>query len=387
MDEIITALLESFAGVRIADFVDIAIVAILIYGLLTWLSDRATKSVAFVSVIVLAIFVVADAFNLYLTMLAFRYGALFLLFALVVIFQQDIRKAFERLATLSTAKPRMAKKSGLEWVDSVSTAIRAMAEEHTGALIVFPGKEPLDRHLQGGVVVNAVVSVPLLLSIFHPKSPGHDGAIVIQSGRIKSLGLHLPLSKQLDLIHDSGTRHAAALGLAEVSDAVVVAVSEERGTITLCSNGRLEVIDPATTSARIAESVVGETSPRRRSAIHAPRVVVALATAVFLFSVFVDRSDTLQRTMLVPIEYRNIPKSFELVEPRTTVAEITLTGLRPAFDLLRASEVSVSIDLAEVSTNQTVTIFAEEHLVNVPDELAVDSMSPATLAVRLKKKR
>jgi len=105
------------------------------------------------------------------------------------------------------------------------------------------GWRPLDRHIHGGVPVDAEISQPLLLSIFHPKSPGHDGAILIENDRITSLGVHLPLTKQVDKVHDCGTRHAAALGLAEGCDAFVVAVSEERGTITIVQDGELTEVE------------------------------------------------------------------------------------------------------------------------------------------------
>jgi DNA integrity scanning protein DisA with diadenylate cyclase activity len=108
-----------------------------------------------------------------------------------------------------------------------------------GALIVIPGRESIERHTEGGIEIDARLSEPLLLSLFDPNSPGHDGAVVIQGSRISAFAVHLPLST---VPAGRGTRHAAALGLAERCDALCVVVSEERGTISLAREGAIRPI-------------------------------------------------------------------------------------------------------------------------------------------------
>ncbi|MCD0462765.1 diadenylate cyclase [Roseiconus lacunae] len=379
-------IIDQIEHLRWEDLLDLVIFTVLIYGVLTWLQDRASRAVLIVSAILSSVFLLARAFDLYLTFRAFEYGAIFLLLSLVVVFQQDIRHGFEKLSTFSSRLRNRSSTAGEGWIDVVAEAVATMADDRTGALIVFPGEESLDRHLRGGVEVDAIVSLPLLLSIFHPKSPGHDGAIVIDSGRVTMLGLHLPLTKHVESLHDGGTRHAAGLGLAEVSDATILVVSEERGTISVCHDRRIETIASADVIGRINGLAIETSSHRHRRFLHLPRLAIAIAITLLSFLILVDRSDTLQRTLIVPIEYSNLPEQSELLEPRTSFAEITLAGPRPAFDLLEPSSVSISIDLSQHPRDTPASIATAHQVTGIPSDLAIESVNPATLFIELKAK-
>jgi DNA integrity scanning protein DisA with diadenylate cyclase activity len=118
-----------------------------------------------------------------------------------------------------------------------------LAKEKTGALIVIRGNDPLERHMNGGIPLDGQLSEPLLRSIFDSHSPGHDGAVLIEQNRVTRFAVHLPLSKDLQQLAHVGTRHSAALGLAELADALCLVVSEERGTVSTAENGRLRKMD------------------------------------------------------------------------------------------------------------------------------------------------
>lgn len=163
--------------------------------------------------------------------------------AIIVIFQSDLRAALERFGTTPIRGLRSLNagdmKKIVEMADVLSEAADALARTQTGALIAIERNTRLGEYLGQGVIINADLSAPLLRNIFVNKAPLHDGAVIIRNRRIYAAGCYLPLSTK-DVNKDLGTRHRSALGLSEVSDAVVIVVSEETGTISLAVDGELE---------------------------------------------------------------------------------------------------------------------------------------------------
>jgi len=159
------------------------------------------------------------------------------LFSLVVIFQPEIRKALSKLGQatkLTSSKPLEEKV-----VERLVRACTLMSERLMGALIVIERNQELEPLLEGCVTIDAVVSVELLITIFEPLTPLHDGAVVIKGGRIAYASCVLPLSKSLEIPKKYGTRHRAALGISEESDAIAIIVSEETGEISVAVGGKL----------------------------------------------------------------------------------------------------------------------------------------------------
>lgn len=182
--------------------------------------------------------------------------------ALVVIFQPEIRKILERATSIGFLR----QKSTNDLPALLGNAVMELAQRKWGALLVFGGRDPLGQWLSEGNPLDALPSTSLLLSIFDPSSPGHDGAIVVENGRVSRFGVKLPLSTSSRLSPDLGTRHSAAMGLVERADAVVLVVSEERGIVTIFSNGihqQLQSQEKVTT--RIREHLEGAKSTRDRN--------------------------------------------------------------------------------------------------------------------------
>lgn len=387
MDCIAVALLDH---IRIADGLDIAIVSVFVYILLVWLRDRASRSMAIVVLSLGVLFLIARWLDLYLTIIAFRYGIVGILLAMVVVFQQDIRHGFEQLTSKRWFRRSSTIQPSQPIVDSLIKTVVDLAEKHIGALLVFPGRQPLDRHLHGGVEVDAQISEPLLKSIFHPKSPGHDGAVLIEHHRIVSLGLHLPLTAQVDKVLDGGTRHAAALGLAECSDAIVVAVSEERGTITFAKDGELTIVDSEELSALLRKyfdeqnDVTRSDQKNHVSGWGTKLLAVIFATAFWWM--FALQTDTVQRTFIVPIEFRNLPEGFQIADPKPTYAEVTMSGPENSFTLLDPAIVAVSLDLKDSDPSLVTTGSTASNLTNVPEGLETVSAIPQRISVTLRPK-
>jgi len=158
-----------------------------------------------------------------------------LVIAIAIVFQPELRKIFTRLGSREWL--RGGSQRGTPQLETLLAALEQFSTRHLGALIVFPRAVGLRNIVQTGTPVDAELSTGLLLSIFHEGTPLHDGAIVVEGGRVTAAGCLLPLSEREDVQSVFGTRHRAALGLAEETDAVVVVVSEENGAISLAHDG------------------------------------------------------------------------------------------------------------------------------------------------------
>ena len=199
-------------------------------------------------------------------------------------------------------------------VEIIVQSAANLARQHMGALIVIQGEDPLDRHLAGGgFPLDGVLSQPLIESIFDPHSIGHDGAVVIDRGRLVSFGCHLPLSTNVERIGNLGLRHTAALGLSERSDAICIVVSEERGTISVAFAGRIDVLKNPTELSMILERLYGKKMPTGKTSHILDwfrRNPLEKATAILLASIlwvaFGYQKDLVRRDFTLPIEYRNL---------------------------------------------------------------------------------
>src|SRR5207342_1698717 len=264
--------------VKLNTVVDIGITALLIYWLFSLIrGTRAVRLVIGVSVLVL-VYALAVAFDLRLLSQILQGGAVVGLFALVVIFQPELRRALERIGRvgsfgwlLSPAESRAVEHVAAE----VARAAAGLSSDGQGALIVLERETGLEEVAETGVMIHGDVSSDLLRTIFTPKSPLHDGAVIIRDERIVAAGALLPLAEMSIHTERFGTRHRAALGITEQTDAVVIVVSEENGQISLVERAR---IVRNLTEAGLSRAIQGLLDPaggRRgafgwRSAAHRP---------------------------------------------------------------------------------------------------------------------
>lgn len=240
--------LEHFIGVfrsiQFKDIVDIFIVAFLIYRILLLLQGTKALQMLAGLTIIIALYFISQIFELLTLNWILQTFMSSLLILIIIVFQDDIKKALAKIGTVPTAKIQTEYSFGIE---EVVKAVTKLAEKKIGALIVFEREISLKDYLEGSVLLDAKVSEELLVSIFNPKSPLHDGAVIISGGKIVAAGVVLPLSTNPDIAKDLGTRHRAGIGITEVSDAVAVIVSEERGEISLAVGGKISRdITPAT---------------------------------------------------------------------------------------------------------------------------------------------
>lgn len=226
------------SSVRLIDFLDIIIVAFILYRLLLLIKGtRAMQMLTGLGILGIAFFL-SSTFELFTTHWLLSYFFDYLILIVIVLFQDDLRRALTHVgknpffATSSDEEER-------EMVDEIARAATRLARERIGALIVIERETGLKNFIDTGSEIDAKVKAELIYSIFVPQSPVHDGAVIITNGRIAAAGCFLPLSKDPNIDKRYGTRHRAALGLTEDSDAVVVLVSEEAGEAHLVKSGRL----------------------------------------------------------------------------------------------------------------------------------------------------
>jgi uncharacterized protein (TIGR00159 family) len=378
---------ELFRMLTLADFFDIALISILTYIVLIWFEATASRFVLLGIIILGVIYFIARLFNMYLSAVVLQAFFVILPIALVVIFQEELRRFFERLSMWGRFKSRGKAISAHPEIETITYTLSELARRKTGALIVIRGRDPLGRHLEGGHQLDGVLGEMLLLSIFDPNSPGHDGAVVIEQGRLSRFGCHLPLSGALKDVRDLGTRHSAALGLAERSDALAIAVSEQRGTISIARDENLIELAEASDLKEELERFYTDKFPKTghrtwRQWIRENSWEKALAflLSCALWFVFVFQTGTLRRDFVVPIEYKDLASDWVIEGAPKKQATVTLLGRTRAFDLLDESTLNVTIDMSDIKEGAQDLMLSRD-LVRRPSSLSVVALAPKKVSL------
>lgn len=400
-------LFEDFwSGITVADFFDIALVAFLIYAGLILL--RRTKSYLIFNGIVVSflVYLVARFFNFYLTTLFFRFFFTFFIVILAVIFQKELRSFFEWISVLTRTKYRglLGKKTGMASdavTDIIIKAAAYLSHRKTGSIIVLRGQQPLGGMIEGGYDLEGKLSLPLLLSIFDPSSPGHDGAVVVENEFVKKFGVHLPLAERFMKFGDLGTRHRAALGLSEQSDALVIVTSEERGTISVAYQGDLKALSGVAELKEETERFFfAKGSPQFGKASGSALAgkerwfcwftkdvrgkLIAAGLAVLLWFVFVPRSGVTTKQLSVPIEFRFLSQNLRVdyLEPNSVA--LTLSGKTQDFNFLDEQILKITINSSTFSEGwYTVVVYEKD--INKPSSLSAINLSPDSVRFHISK--
>ena len=232
---------------RITDLIEILIIAFLVYYVIKWIKN--TKAwMLLKGIAVLAVFILLAAIFKMNTILWLAKNSISVLAtAAVIVFQPELRRALEKLgqkdflnALTLFEKNKDSERFGMKTVDSIVTACYEMSRVKTGALIVVERDIMLTEYQHTGIELDCIVSEQMLINIFEHNTPLHDGAVIVRGDRIVAATCYLPLSENMGLSKQLGTRHRAAVGMSEVSDALVIVVSEETGTISFVESGKMK---------------------------------------------------------------------------------------------------------------------------------------------------
>lgn len=236
-------ILQTIRLATVTDLIDIFIVAYILFWVIKSIRHTGAERLLKGIFILLIVMQLADWFQLHTIYFLISNAMQLGLIAVVIIFQPELRKILERFgkSNFRIFREREEKDESLRTsISNITKAASAMSWHKIGALIVFERNDKLDSIVNTGTMIDAQITEELTRNIFYPKSPLHDGAVIISNNRIKAAGCLLPLSSNLSISKELGTRHRAGLGTSETTDAVVLVVSEETGTITLIVNGILK---------------------------------------------------------------------------------------------------------------------------------------------------
>ncbi len=373
--------------IDLKNLADIAVVSLLIWGAITW-ARRVHAILALIGLGFLGLFYLA-ALQLELQLTAWIFQAFFavLVIFLVVIFQDDLRRLFERIAVLGLRRRRSAPDTRHTAV--LIRALQQLSDRRWGALVVLPGRDPVERHLQGGIEIDAEPSEELLLSLFDASSPGHDGAVLWQDERIIRFAMHLPLSENREELGPGGTRHAAALGLAERCDALCLVVSEERGTIALAAAGTLRLLaDSGELRAAIEKHLPPQKTAIRKGSLLRKSLEASVAFVLALASwlVLVPGADSEQVTLRVPIAVENLPSDYALKDIDPDSVTIDISGPRRELLLATETDFSLTIDADLARLGRRTFAIGREH-VRHQTGLKILALSPDKVRLSLRKTR
>ena len=232
-----------FSGIRFFDIVDIIILTFVVYKVIEFCRDTRAKTLLKGIFLIIIMYALSSWLEMtgvnWVLDKVLTYG----LVILAIVFQPELRRGLERVGHSSFGffgKGNLGvNQEVVDCINQVCKAVHSMSDQKIGALIVFENETPLGEIINTGTIIDAEASASMVGSVFFPNSPLHDGAMIIRGGRLYAAGCILPLTSKQDISQDLGTRHRAAIGISENSDAITVIVSEETGTISLTRNGEI----------------------------------------------------------------------------------------------------------------------------------------------------
>lgn len=370
---------------RWQDAVDILVLTLVVFRLYTWLRGTVALRIGLGMLVLVGAAFAADELGLLLTTYVLQALGAVATLVVVVVFRDELRRGLGRVSPLRWWRERRVSSTDRSAYATLARAVFTLAQHRIGAILVLPREDRVDGHLTGGTVLDAVASAALLEAVFQTASPIHDGAAVIERGRVRVAGAFLPVSTATDIPEHMGSRHRAALGLSEHCDAVILAVSEERGRVSVAVNGRFgsPVVDVGTLTETL-ERLLGDAAvehaaePRRRwrSGL---AFLGSLALVVAAWYVVVAGPSTLV-TRSVPVELHGLPDDVEPELLRPQQVSVQVHGPRTLVGELDAGDVTAWIEVGDDKRGlRRATVQAK-----VPSGFRVVKIMPRQVEVRLR---
>lgn len=367
-------------------FLDIALITAALFFLYRTVVRLGTWKIVLGILSAFVVFAVAKILNLEGIQWIFQNVSHVAVIALIVIFQPELRKLLERVASLKKTK---GSAGGDDHNRLIAQTLLQLASQRQGAILVYPGKEPIEEKLSGGIALWAEPSLSLLLSIFDPNSPGHDGAVIINDQKLSRFGVRLPMSQTTRLSQDYGTRHHAAMGLAEQTDALVLVVSEERGLVSAFRDGTMQRLDSL---EEIMETIKKHTAEEKfldidRLGLLDRRTILPLLASLAIAIIFSTTLITVNRqvvtkTLTLPVEYGSPSDGLMLVDDRPQEVRVQLAGPKSEIDAYVASQPTVKLDIKEMVEGKQTVLLSRDNL-KLPARVSLVESKPEQLMLHL----
>jgi uncharacterized protein (TIGR00159 family) len=308
-----------------------------------------------------------------------------ILVIVVVIFQSEIRQVLERMSPVRffIGRPEALDRLVLE---EVVRTVFELAQKRIGALVVFQRRDILEDYLKGGIPLEGRVSYEVLTSIFLPNSPAHDGAVVIHEGEIVAMGCYLPLSDNMTLPRNYGTRHRAGIGITERGDAISLIVSEERGEVMLAVEGRIRrMATPSELQGQLENMLVKpEQAKGRWQAALTSNLIPKIASFVLVFALwlFIAGQHRAELRLTVPLEFRNVPTNMEISGEGANKVEVGIRGSRGMIFGVTPEQVRAFVDLSQAAPGQNYFRLTVDNI-RAPLGMEITKISPSSIRLHL----
>jgi diadenylate cyclase len=379
------SLLSSF--IRWQDIVDIIFISYILFRLYILFKGTNVFTVLIAILILWFFQKIAFSLGLIVTSWAIQGFTAVAAIIIIVIFRNEIRSVLQT-KNLRSLLWGFSIKSIRTPSDVIAESIFQLARNGHGALIVLPGKEDILETVHSGITWEGLVSNEMITSIFWPDNPVHDGAAIISGDRVIQVGAILPLSRRTDLPSYYGTRHRAAAGLAEITDALVIIVSEERGNVVVAKGSRIfsvdrkdELIDIINKHLGIYSSHTGLLKRQK-----AELVLAAMISFIFITSIwfsFTRGIDTLI-TLEVPVEYTNLKSDVKIYDTSVNTIRLDLSGSGTLLKSVKPEQVKVTVNLSDRLPGINTCLISEKD-VSLPPGVFLKNIKPSYVEVTLDK--
>ncbi len=370
--------------------VDFVVLAAAFYFLLLWAAQARAVRIALGIVALFTGAFLAREYDLMITSWVLSAGGFVVIAVLLIVFQSELRRAVMRVDSLLRLGPHALSVLTPAY-RALSEAAFALARARVGALIVLVGRDSIAELVDGGVPVGADISRQILEAIFQKVSPLHDGAVVIEGDRIKKANVVLPLTQRTGVPEFFGTRHRAAMGMAERSDALVVAVSEERGAVTLMQGRAIRRIQNEEELVNLLKKL--QAHPKtgileklwRMCTANLRFKSAAIGLAALVWSLSFLATGTSVRVVSIPVEFSNVPSGMEIARQSATSINVQLRGNRWLLDSSDMGRLAAHFDLSAAQQGNLVLQVAQQDL-NLPPGIVVEKASPRVITLHLKRR-
>lgn len=382
-----------FSSITGKEILDIIIVSLALYVILLFIKETKSYFVLTISLALIFLNFFSQNLNLTLTRSILQPLSTLTFIIIAIVFQREIRRFFRWITTgrrhIFDRTHTISRGVSAE----VAEALLYMASKKIGAIIVFPGKQEIDDIIEGGHMLNGVITKEALLSIFDTGSAGHDGAVIIENDLIKLFGTHLPLARNYSYnIKKAGTRHRAATGITEDTDSIALVVSEERGIISIAKEGVLEKIKDEETLRNILKKLTGESENTPRGFWHyfilknAPTKAIALSVSLCLWTILVMQTGIAKKEFMIPLSFQLLPNQYEIdSKVAKTQINVVLQGRSRDIATFDGTKLEAKVDARNFASG-TTPINITENMITVPPYLSIVEIDPSEIKVLVSEK-